>query len=152
MFEKKSFQQLIENTLEFIGLKSENAVYLLMGTCAQESLFGKYRRQLGNGPALGVYQMEPATFNDIVSNFLAYKPKLADSIKKIAKVNDFNAADLINNDVLATCMARVHYLRVTEPIPSSLGGWSYYWKKYYNTYKGKGNESEFIENFKRFCV
>ena len=45
-----------ESTLKAIDLYSDEAVSLMLGTCAQESAFGRYRRQLGNGPALGIYQ------------------------------------------------------------------------------------------------
>ena len=52
-------------------LVSQEAENLLMGTAAQESALGEYIRQLGNGPALGIFQMEPETFDDIVRNYLA---------------------------------------------------------------------------------
>lgn len=150
--EKKELEKLIADTLQSIGLFSDNAVNLLLGTCAQESAFGKYRRQLGGGPALGIFQMEPATFRDIIDNFLRYKPDLQNEIKQAAGVADFDVNDLVNNDRLAACFARVHYLRVKESIPGDLQGWSRYWKKYYNTPLGKGTEAEFADNFKRFVL
>lgn len=148
---KDELRKLISDTLQGIGLYSEDAVSLLMGTCAQESALGKYRRQLGGGPALGVFQMEPATFRDICENFLRYKPELQDKVKRVSGVEFFDAGDLVDNDRLAVCFARVHYLRVKESIPGDLRGWARYWKRYYNTPLGKGTEEEFIANFKR-CV
>ena len=68
---------IIKPTLLQIGLFNHTAVNLLLGTCAQESRMGTYVHQLGNGPALGIYQIEPATHNDIWANFLKYKPALA---------------------------------------------------------------------------
>ena len=48
-------------------------------------------------------------------------------------------------------MARIHYRRVPSPLPKlSLVGLAYYWKKYYNTVKGKGSVNEFRHNFSRF--
>ena len=146
---KKNLQELITSVLKQMDLHSDNAVNLLMGTAAQESHLGKYRRQLGGGPALGIFQMEPATFDDIVKNYLRYKPELAARIERVARVSRFKADDLENNDLLATCMTRVHYLRVREAIPSDLEGWARYWKRYYNTPLGKGTEEEFIANYKR---
>lgn len=148
--EKNELRKLIADTLDELGLCSECAVNLLLGTCAQESAFGKYRRQLGGGPALGVFQMEPATFRDIVDNFLRYKPELRDKIKQVSGVAFFDSGDLVNNDRLAVCMCRVHYLRVKEAIPTDLMGWARYWKRYYNTILGKGKEEEFVANFKRY--
>lgn len=150
--DKKQLKNLIKRVLSEIGQYSENAENLLIGTCAQESGLGKYRRQLGGGPALGIFQMEPATFRDICDNFLRYKPDLQSKIKQAAGVSFFDCNDLINNDALAICFARVHYLRVKESIPGDLPGWAGYWKKYYNTPLGKGKEDEFIANFKRYVL
>ena len=152
MFCKNDFKAQVEQTLKSIDLYSEKATYLLMGTCAQESSFGKYTKQLGGGPALGVFQMEPATFNDIVKNYLRYKPELTHHIMEVADVDRLEPEYLVDNLPLAICMARVHYLRVSEPIPDNLGGWAYYWKRYYNTHLGKGTETEFINNFKKFVI
>ena len=56
----KQLKELIERVLRKVNLYSDAAVDLLMLTAAQESACGKYIRQLGNGPALGIFQMEPA--------------------------------------------------------------------------------------------
>ncbi|MHC5804382.1 hypothetical protein ACYTX7_09245, partial [Streptococcus pyogenes] len=66
---------VIGPTLKTIGLYSEAADQLILGTIFQESR-AKYLKQLGNGPALGVIQMEPNTYNDIWDNYLKYKPEL----------------------------------------------------------------------------
>jgi hypothetical protein len=49
---------------------------LLLGTALTESGDMHYLHQLGNGPALGVYQMEPTTHEDIYDNYLKYKKEL----------------------------------------------------------------------------
>jgi len=145
-------RQLVENTLKQLELYSEEATELLLGTSAQESAFGRYRRQLGNGPALGIFQMEPNTFYDICINFLAYKTDLRIKIMKISGVEKLDAKDLETNDILAACMCRVHYLRQKGAIPTNLEGWAAYWKKYYNTPLGRGTEQEFITNYKKYVV
>lgn len=63
-FDKNQFRSLILRVLTNVdpALCSDAAVNLLLGTAAQESEFGKYIRQI-RGPALGVFQMEPATFD-----------------------------------------------------------------------------------------
>lgn len=147
--DKKTLKSLIISVLKELNLHTDNAVNLLMGTAAQESHLGRYRKQLGGGPALGIFQMEPATFDDIVKNYLRYKPELAARIERVARISRFKAEDIENNDLLAICMARVHYLRVREAIPSDLEGWARYWKRYYNTPLGKGTEEEFIANYKK---
>lgn len=134
------------------SINRKEAVELLMGTCAQESHLGKYRKQIGGGPALGIYQMEPATFDDIVENYLSFNPSLKSKIMEVSGVRDLKARDLVNNDKLSTCMARVHYLRVKEAIPFSLEGQARYWKKYYNTPLGAGTEEEYKSNYKNLVI
>lgn len=140
----------IEKILKEIDLYSVDARELIMGTFAQESRF-RYVRQIGGGPALGFGQMEPATFNDIVENFLKYKPSLKEKILKVTK--SLKAEDLETNLELMVCMTRVHYLRVPERLPdhNDIEAMGEYWKKYYNTYLGKGKVEEFVENYKRYC-
>lgn len=153
--ESNDLRKLIEETLGKLSqlpsqpsINRPETVELLMGTCAQESHLGKYRRQLGGGPALGIFQMEPATFRDIRDNYLAYHEDLRNKIMEISGVSALEPEDLVENDRLAVCMARAHYSRVREAIPASLDGWARYWKQYYNTPLGKGTVEEFVANYK----
>ena len=131
------------------SLDAEN---LVLGTIALESAYGKYRKQLGDGPALGICQIEPATFNDIVLNFLKYKPELSDKIKQISQVSAFNSSDLYLNDRLSICMCRCAYFRQKEAIPNTVEGYAKLWKLRYNTPGGAGTEKEFIENYNKYVV
>lgn len=131
---------------------SKEAFELLCGTCAQESAFGKYRRQLGGGPALGIFQMEPATFNDCINNYLVYRPDLYNLIGELSGIPEveLEPKHLETNDILATCMCRVKYLRAKGSIPKDLQGQAEYWKLNYNSYKGKGKVEDYIANYKRY--
>lgn len=151
--DKYQFRELISDTLDEINLYSEDAVNLLMGTSAQESLFGTYLKQLKSGPALGIFQMEPNTYNDIVNNYLRYKIDLLNDIQDSCQCEvENNSEALVWNIKLAICMARVHYLRVKEALPADLSAYAKYWKNHYNTYKGKGTEEEFIRKYKKFVL
>ena len=141
------------DAIKAIDLYSPEAVELLTGTCAQESAMGKYRKQLGNGPALGIFQMEPFTYHDCYKNFLQYKPQLLAKILAVSGLEEYpNSAELVNNDVFAACMARVRYLRAPGAIPKTLEEQAAYWKKNYNTPKGKGTVEEYIKNYKKYCL
>ena len=146
--EKTQLRELIEETLKEINLYSKDAVNLLMGTAAQESHLGHYIRQI-KGPALGVFQMEPNTFNDIKCNYLSYKEDLLILIFKTCECEMYSES-LIWNLKLAICFARIHYLRVPKALPCDLEGYAAYWKKYYNTYLGAGTTEEFIKNYKKY--
>ena len=145
--DRSQIRELVHKVLDYIGLWSEDAENLVMGTIAQESRMGKYIRQLGGGPALGICQMEPETFIDIRDNYLNYRPSVKALIMDISNVNTLLPSSLEYNLALDIAMCRVHYYRVPKPIPHSLEDIAQYWKDFYNTPLGKGTADEFIENY-----
>ena len=60
---------IITPALSKLQLYSKDAEELLIFTCAVESDGGTYLKQI-KGPALGIYQMEPRTYNDIWQNYM----------------------------------------------------------------------------------
>jgi hypothetical protein len=142
----------IRPALNHLGLYSEAAEQLLLGTAIHESLL-KSRRQIGGGPARGLFQMEPATHDDIWDNFLKYKPDLS---KKLTKLLSSEKADKIaeleTNDIYAAGIARIGYYRVSEAIPKldDIEAMARYWKKYWNTELGKGTVEQYIEHWNQF--
>ena len=125
---------------------------LLLGTALQESGL-THRVQMGGGPALGLFQMEPRTHDDIWNNFLKYRPGLATAVRSFLS-GDLQAATLQNDDRYAAAMARVHYYRMGEivgesPIPAAgdIPGMAAYWKTYYNTGGGAGSAAQFLANW-----
>ena len=145
-------RKFVEDTLTEFGYFTKDSANLVLGTIAQESSYGKYRRQLGDGPALGIAQMEPNTFNDIVENFLKYRPYIIDAIKRTCDITELKAEDLETNDKLAICMCRVQYLRCKEKIPDTIEGYAKLWKLRYNTPLGAGTEEEFIKNYNKYVL
>ena len=145
---------IVEPVLIQLDLFSHVAVNLLLGTAAQESHMGTYIKQIGKGPALGIYQMEPATYNDIWDNFLKHKPTLVARVTKFAIMQP-DHDEMVGNMYFATAMARVHYLRVRERLPTDphdVAALARYWKRYFNTYLGDGTEAEFIANYKKYVA
>lgn len=142
---------VIRPTLQAIGLWSMAAENLLLATCAHESRFGYFLKQR-DGPALGIFQIEPATHQDIWRNYLAYRPALAAKIKSLTNDNNRHPNDneLITNLAYATAITRIIYYRVSAPLPSAFAieKQAIYWKKYYNTHQGKGSVADFIYHAK----
>ncbi len=142
-------EDLIEPVLECLDPLvpySVQAVELLLGTAAAESKL-KYFRQLGGGPALGLWQMEPRTERDIHENFLAFKPELKEIVNGWRKNTP---EEMATNHSYACAMARIHYFRVRVKLPMAgdLKGQAEYWKRWYNTYLGKGTPEHYIESWK----
>lgn len=163
-FNPTQFRELIiRPTLKYLEpeiLYSEEAEDLLFMTAAHESLLGTYLKQV-NGPALGVYQMEPATHTDIWVNFLEYRDELAWALDDLlTDRSDEDYSDSLVFDLrYATAMARVHYYRVPEALPkksefktnvSYLKALSEYAKKYYNTELGKATADDYYKAFMKY--
>lgn len=123
------------------------AMELLLGTAATESHLGYWLRQEG-GPALGIYQMEPATEWDIWNNYLAFRPELRRAVQRISTGRK---EELVTNHAYATVMARLQYRRAPKPLPEAgdLEGQAKYYKQYYNTPLGKGSVEKYLADWKR---
>jgi len=97
--------------------------------------------------------MEPETYNDIWQNYIKNKPSLLLTIG-----SNFNAhfqpdeQRLMYDFRFATAMARIHYARVSEPLPSSkdINAIWHYYKEYYNTPNGSAQKELAISNYRRF--
>lgn len=155
MIDKDQFAQLIHDVLISIdsSVYSPDAVYLLLGTAAQESRLGTYINQI-NGPALGVFQMEPTTEQDIWTNFLQYRPHLRNMVAKATGVKHPDPGHLRGNLIYQIAMARLHYFRVPEPLPAGndILAMARYWKEHYNTHLGRGTVEEFQGNYTRYVL
>ena len=151
---QRQLRKMIEETLfdleDLTGVKySDNARELLMMTAAVESDLGTFWYQQGGGPALGIFQMEPATYDDIFRNYIRYRNKLEDFF--IGEVSGYIALMYdLRHQIL---MARIHYLRVPEALPTTdLSSMAGYWKKYYNTEKGAGTVSKAVDKYRAYCL
>jgi hypothetical protein len=153
MLNINQFRELIvKSSLNDLLLYSEDAEELMLFTCAVESLGGTYIKQV-KGPALGIYQMEPGTYNDIWENYIKARGTLT-----MRLFSNFHLAGMPSEERLiydlrfATAMTRIHYARIKEPLPAHTdidAIWEYY-KKYYNTSKGAAKKDESIKKYHDF--
>ncbi len=148
------FRKLITRVLLPLEMYSIQAVELLMGTTAQESGLGRWLYQVGGGPGLGFFQMEPATERDIWHNYLRYRPLLVDRIVAVCNVAVPGDWHLETNLAYQVAMARLQYMRVASPLPDPkrIDDMAFYWKRHYNTEKGKGTPQEFVHNYFHYCM
>lgn len=152
IFRNTTIRPALETMSALTGKKFDGnaAEELLLGTALQESGL-VYRKQLGGGPALGLYQMEPATHDDIWNNYLKYHPDIANAIKSMFTPAGgvLSAQNLITDDGYATIMARIMYYRVNQAMPAEgdLAAQASYWKQYYNTSMGRGTAVEYVNKW-----
>lgn len=137
---------VIAPALIAINSYSDDAADMVLTTGAAESLY-RHVRQV-NGPALGWFQMEPATHDDIWRNFLGATSRqhLLDGLQSLSKRAGV-AKELEVNPWYAAAMCRIHYLRNPQAIPDAgdRAAQAAYWKKWYNTKLGAGTTGGFLE-------
>lgn len=153
---------VVRPALEHIGLWSLAAEQLVMGTAAQESRL-TYLAQVGGGPALGLWQMEPATHLDIWANFLRFRKDLRRHVigllapgvpAALTAAADPTVAPgpmaLVLNLSYAAAMCRVHYYRSKAALPAEgdVAGMAKRWKSSYNSAAGAGKPEEFMRNWR----
>lgn len=116
----------------------------LMGGIGNIETGYRTRHQIG-GPALGWWQVEPATHDDLCRNWLAYRPSLAAAARSFlpARYGDVlvgSAEAMVESDEYAACIASLVFFRSDEPLPprddpvAQCGAW----KRGYNTALGAG--------------
>jgi hypothetical protein len=129
------------------SLAAEN---LVLGTGLHESQY-TYLAQVGGGPALGFWQMEPATFADCWANYIAFRTPLRMALVGLCGGSQPAAEDMVTNLALACAMCRVRYARSPQALPDAAdaGALAAYWKLVYNTPAGAGVALQVIPAFQQ---
>ncbi len=148
---------VIAPTLRYLALTPDThnptpASSLLLATAWHESKLIHLKQS--QGPALGIFQIEPKTHQDLWQNFLNYHPRLKQRVKGLLPAHyrgSFKDGALTSCLNYATAMARLIYFRVKAPLPDAhnIPKQSTYWKTYYNTTLGCGTQEQFVAHTQR---
>ena len=128
-----------------IELWSDAAEELVLGTAIVESRLS-FIKQLGSGPALGLWQIEPDTHREVYENFLEYREELYDQVMELSAPGQTFEENLTSNMQYGAAICRLCYYRAPEALPDegNLEGQAAHWKRYYNTQLGAGTEGKYI--------
>jgi hypothetical protein len=131
--------EVVQPTLIALGLMSTAALNLVTGTALAESGAG-YLKQVGGGPALGLWQVEPATEQDIWKNFLAYRHDLCTKLHGLLAPGA-TTPQLVGNLLYGAAICRLKYLRAPEILPAAqdAAGMASFHKRIYNSALGAAN-------------
>lgn len=152
LLDQKQMRNIINDVLQKLDLNSPEAIELVYNTGLVESKY-VYLKQI-KGPARGLWQCEPHTALDVITNYLSYRPNLMKKVAKACNLEWKYFTDPLEKDwdfILTTnvaaqiVMCRLHWRRVPEKLPKTLEDQARQWKKYYNTAKGKGTVDHFME-------
>jgi len=135
------------------AMNTPAAENLLVGTGLQESAL-TYLRQLSGGPGMGVMQIEPATHDDVWTNYLDYRADLAQRIKGLAAGGNGTADQLPWNLGYSAAIARLIYWRAPAALPeaSDIEALGQFWKDHYNTPAGAGTAAQWVENYQKYAT
>lgn len=148
--------QVVRPVLARLGLPGGLAAeQLVMGTAAQESGL-RYLHQIGGGPALGLWQMEPATFADLWDRFLLDSRRRDLRAKVVGLLAPWPSPllQLATNLDFGAAMCRIHYFArpFTFPAAPTVEELGQIWKAAYNSPLGKGTAAEFVANYNRLVA
>lgn len=149
MHVKQFRTEIVAPVLHALGMHSDAAEKLIMGTALHESGGLTYVRQYPTGPARGFLQMEPATLDDLYNWFKgrADKESLLESFRPPILKRE---SALVMCPAYAVAAARMQYWRRPEPIPDTLQGQAEYWKKWWNTELGAGHPDQYIHAMEQY--
>lgn len=116
-------------------LHTRAAEQLMLGTALKESgLQDLVQRRCG--PAVSMFQIEPATFDWVWRQvILERNPRLGAALGRFLFQGIAPADQLAGNQHLACGIARIRYWTVTEPLPAAgdVEGLARYWGAHYQT-------------------
>lgn len=132
--------------LEF---RSTDAEKLLMMTAAHESSGFVHLFQNPNGPALGLWQMEPFTFYSLRDVEFTNSRKIRWAMTAFASSSNPEPEELKGNLFLACAFARAKYIHAPK-LPSTVVEMSYFAKKYYNSVLGKARATDYETAYMKY--
>jgi hypothetical protein len=139
-----AIKKIIKYGLTKLNMYSEDSADLVFKTGMAESGY-RHLRQM-SGPALGFFQCEPATMDDVWKNYVSYRPPLKVQLWDLGYKED-ERTSFLGNIAVQAAFCRLQYRRDKQPIPdkADLEAQAAYWKRVYNTVKGRGTVEHFIK-------
>ena len=136
---------VIRPALEKLSLWSRSAEELVLGPAIVASGL-TYLQQHGDGPALGLWQVEPATHDDLYTNFLNFRPKLGSKLIELRAAGLSLDENLATNLMYGAAVCRLCYYRKPDALPEAgdIEGQASFWKQHYNTIFGAGTVSKYV--------
>lgn len=120
------------------------AARLVLETMAQETRLGFYNDRTPTSAGVGLAQIDPIAFADIVSRTPKKRKTLIRDTWSI-DLDSLQHRDLAYSPLLSIIFCRLFYALISEPIPDTIKGRAAYWKKHYNTELGDGTVQQYFD-------
>tara|TARA_Y100001938_G_scaffold148890_1_gene233919 strand:- start:1613 stop:2077 length:465 start_codon:yes stop_codon:yes gene_type:complete len=144
----KEIKSIVEYALYKIDSYSDDALALVVRTGMAESGYRALKGYGEGNPAIGFWQIEPATLNDMIDNYIHYRSHYKKNLISLGiNFEKDTKMSVMSNMAVQAALCRLHYRRDKDPIPSwdDLEGQASYWKRVYNTVEGRGTIQHFMK-------
>lgn len=136
----QQYKNTVDRLLFNWGLHSAEAVKTICMLTAHESGKGRYRKQIGEGPARGLIQMEKVTHDSVWQN----SDTILTRANKFGIDQNFSALEL--DDEYGVWMARHYLLMDVNPLPKGDINTALYCKAYWNR-TGKATAEAYLKDY-----
>ena len=144
----KEIKEIVEYALYKIDSYSDDALALVVRTGMAESGYRALKGYGEGNPAIGFFQIEPATLNDLIDNYISYRSHYKKNLISLGmNFEKDTLMSVMSNMAVQAALCRLHYRRDKHSIPSwdDLEAQGKYWKRVYNTIEGRGTVKHFVE-------
>ena len=143
-----TIKEIVEYSLYKIDCQSDDALALVVRTGMAESGYRALKGYGEGNPAIGFWQIEPATMDDMMENYIQYRSHYKKNLISMGmNFKKDTIMSVLSNLAVQAALCRIHYRRDRKPIPAwdDLEAQAKYWKRVYNTVKGRGTVKHFVE-------
>ena len=143
----KEIKEIIDWTLIELDMYSPEAAQLVYRTGMAESGYRALRGSTKGNPAIGFWQVEPATIDDCWDNFIMFRQELLQKVLHLGFHIDDRELSVLGSLALQIAFCRIKYWRYPKKLPklNDIGAQAKYWKDCYNSKLGRGTLKHFME-------
>lgn len=146
--DKEDLKKQAKKICEVLGMGvNQVADKMILETAIAETGLGKIEDKT-KGAGMGITQFDEFPFDDLKQRSLDKRDKIYQNLGVDITLVEWD--DIRYNPFLGMLFARLQYLPLKENIPSTIEERARYWKKYYNTVKGKGTVEHYLEMNKQY--
>ena len=141
-------KEIVEYALYKVDSYSDDALALVVRTGLAESGYRALKGYGEGNPAIGFWQIEPATMNDMITNYIHCRSHYKKNLISLGmNFENDTIMSVMSNLAVQAALCRLHYRRDKYPLPSwdDLEGQASYWKRVYNTVEGRGTVEHFMK-------
>lgn len=141
----KELYLIVDEVVKVLGNgKNESVADLLIETARAETNCGKAIDRTPLMYGVGLMQFDEVGFNDVKDRTKKYHSIIKERLHIDLDFVKFEW--LVYNPFLSILFARLKYKLIPEEVPDNIYSRAKYWKKYYNTFKGKGTVEHYLKN------